>query len=66
MRAAGWPYESIPFRAALNDEHVAELVTFMRTSWGNDAALVKAGQVAALRAKTDPVRYEELDLLRMR
>jgi mono/diheme cytochrome c family protein len=50
----------------LNDEHVAELLTFVRTSWGNDAAPVKAGQVAALRAKTDPVRYEELDLLRMR
>jgi mono/diheme cytochrome c family protein len=59
-------YRMIPFRAALNDEHVAELLTFVRTSWGNDAAPVKAGQVAALRAKTDPVRYEELDLLRMR
>jgi thiosulfate dehydrogenase len=50
----------------LNDEHVAELLTFVRTSWGNDAAPVNAGQVAALRAETDPVRYEELDLLRMR
>ena len=59
-------YRMIPFRAALNDEHVAELLTFVRTSWGNDAAAVKAGQVAAVRAKTDPVRYEELDLLRMR
>jgi len=59
-------YRMIPFRAALNDEHVAELLSFVRTSWGNDAAAVSADQVAALRANTDPVRYEELDLLRMR
>jgi mono/diheme cytochrome c family protein len=59
-------YRMIPFRASLNDERVAELLTFVRTSWGNDAAPVKAGQVAAIRANTDPVRYEELDLLRMR
>jgi mono/diheme cytochrome c family protein len=59
-------YRMIPFRAALNDEHVAELLTFVRTSWGNEAAPVQPGQVAELRAKTDPVRYEELDLLRMR
>jgi mono/diheme cytochrome c family protein len=59
-------YRMIPFRAALNDQHVAELLTFIRTSWGNDAAPATPKQVAALRAKTDPVRYEELDLLRMR
>jgi len=59
-------YRMIPFRAAFNDERVAELVTFIRTAWGNNAAPVNAEQVAALRAKTDPVRYQDLDLLRMR
>src|ERR1700728_1193576 len=59
-------YRMIPFRDQLNDRQLADVVSFIRTSWGNKAAVVTPGQVSKLREKTDPVRYYELDLLRMR
>jgi alcohol dehydrogenase (quinone), cytochrome c subunit len=59
-------YRMISFRDSLNDRQVADVVNFIRSSWGNNAAAVTAKKVGELRAKTDPVRYEELDLLRMR
>jgi mono/diheme cytochrome c family protein len=59
-------YRMIAFRDQFNDSQLAEVVNFMRTSWGNKSALVTSSEVAKLRDKTDPVRYYELDLLRMR
>jgi hypothetical protein len=59
-------YRMIPFRDQLNDGQLAEVVSFIRTSWGNKAAAVSPRQVGKIRDKTDPVRYYELDLLRMR
>jgi len=59
-------YRMIAFRDQFNDGQLAEVVNFMRTSWGNRSAVVTSSQVAKLRDKTDPVRYYEIDLLRMR
>jgi alcohol dehydrogenase (quinone), cytochrome c subunit len=59
-------YRMISFRTTLNDQQLADVVSFIRSAWGNHAAAVSPNQVTKLRAKTDPVRYEELDLLRMR
>jgi mono/diheme cytochrome c family protein len=59
-------YRMIGFRDQFNDRQLAEVVNFIRSSWGNKAAVVSPRQVAKLRDKTDPVRYYELDLLRMR
>jgi mono/diheme cytochrome c family protein len=59
-------YRMIPFRDQFDDRQLAEIVSFVRASWGNKAAAVTPGQVAGVREKTDPVRYYELDLLRMR
>jgi mono/diheme cytochrome c family protein len=66
--AGGTPdaYRMVSFRTVLNDRQLADVVSFIRGAWGNAAAPVKDADVAGLRAKTDPVRYEELDLLRMR
>ncbi|RAU39504.1 cytochrome c [Pseudomonas sp. RIT412] len=38
------------FAWRLSDEEVAQLLTFIRSSWGNQAPAVSAGQVAQLRA----------------
>jgi len=38
------------FAWRLSDEEVAQLLTFIRSSWGNQAPAVNAGQVAKLRA----------------
>jgi mono/diheme cytochrome c family protein len=59
-------YRMIPFRDQFDDRQLAEIVSFVRASWGNKAAAVAPRQVAGVREKTDPVRYYELDLLRMR
>jgi mono/diheme cytochrome c family protein len=66
--AGGAPdaYRMVSFRTVLDDQQLADVVSFIRGAWGNGAAPVKADDVAALRGRTDPVRYEQLDLLRMR
>jgi len=56
MVVAGVPdsYRMTPFRVLLRDEQIAEILTFMRSSWGNDAPAVTAEEVAEIRADTDP------------
>jgi len=39
-----------PFDWRLNDQNVADVVTFIRSSWGNQASAVTAEQVAKIRA----------------
>lgn len=41
-----------PFAWRLNDQQIADLVNFIRTSWGNQGAPVNAEQVKALRKST--------------
>jgi alcohol dehydrogenase (quinone), cytochrome c subunit len=59
-------YRMVPFRRLLNDKQVADEVSYIRAAWGNHAGAVSPDVVKKLRAKTDPVHYEEIDLLRMR
>lgn len=40
-----------PFKSALSDSQIAEIVDHERSSWGNRSPLVTAVQVAAVRAK---------------
>jgi mono/diheme cytochrome c family protein len=46
-------YRMPPFRAVLNDQQVADVVTFIRNGWGNAAPPVTAAQVAEIRKATD-------------
>lgn len=39
--------------AANNDEWIADVLTFVRNSWGNQAAMVESDEVAALREATE-------------
>ena len=57
---AGIPdlYQMPQFRRELADGQIAALVSFIRTSWGNDAKAVTAADVAAIRSSTDFVRYK--------
>jgi mono/diheme cytochrome c family protein len=52
------------FRRVLDDQQVADVVSFIRKGWGNDAAPTTAAAVAAVRGKTDFVRYKA-QILRM-
>lgn len=40
-----------PFKDALSDEEIADVLTFVRSSWGNSAEPVDAATVADIRAK---------------
>ena len=53
------------FSASLNNQDVAEVVNFVRNSWGNQAPAVTAAQVAKLREATDPAS-DQVIVLKMR
>ena len=54
-----------PWGGSLDDEQIAQVSTYIRTSWGNDAAAVTADEVARVRAATkgrkNPWTAEELN-----
>jgi alcohol dehydrogenase (quinone), cytochrome c subunit len=41
------------FAWRLSNQEIAELLTFVRTSWGNQASRVTAGEVARVRGTLD-------------
>jgi mono/diheme cytochrome c family protein len=53
------------FRQQLSDQDIAEVVTFIRNGWGNQAPAVIAGQVVKLRKTTDP-NSDQVIILKMR
>lgn len=58
-------YRMPPYRAQLSDAEVAEVLTFLRSAWGNTGGAVKAEDVAKLRGETDPASPEVI-VLQMR
>jgi mono/diheme cytochrome c family protein len=58
-------YRMPQFRVLLNDQEIADVLTFMRRGWGHAAPAVDAARVKALRAVTDPAS-DEVVILRMR
>ena len=44
----------VPWGAVLNDEEIADVLTYVRNDWGNKAPFVTAEQVRAVRAKVPP------------
>jgi mono/diheme cytochrome c family protein len=51
-------YRMPQFRRELSDQEIADIVSFIRASWGNDTTSVTAHDVGAIRAATDFVRYK--------
>ena len=58
-------YRMPQFRVQLNDEQIAEVLSFVRSSWGNDAGAVSTEQVKKLRPATDP-SSDQVIVLKMR
>jgi mono/diheme cytochrome c family protein len=54
-----------PFRVLLSDQDIADIATFVRSSWGNNGSGVAARQVQALRDATDPTS-DHVIVLRLR
>jgi mono/diheme cytochrome c family protein len=65
--AKGTPdaYRMPQFRQQLSDQDAADVITFMRNRWGNQAPAVTATQVAKLRKTTNPTS-DQVIILRMR
>jgi mono/diheme cytochrome c family protein len=58
-------YRMPQFRIQLNDEHIAEVLSFVRGAWGNDAGAVSTDEVKKLRPATDP-SSDQVIVLKMR
>jgi mono/diheme cytochrome c family protein len=58
-------YRMPQFRIQLSDEQIAQVLSFVRGAWGNDAGALKADQVKNLRPVTDP-SSDRVIILRMR
>ena len=54
-----------PFRVLLSDQQIADIASFVRSSWGNNGSAVSAGEVRALRDATDPTS-DHVIVLRLR
>jgi mono/diheme cytochrome c family protein len=58
-------YRMPQFRVMLSDEKIAEVVSFIRTSWGNKTGTVTAKDVAKIRGETNPAS-DRVEVLRMK
>jgi alcohol dehydrogenase (quinone), cytochrome c subunit len=58
-------YRMPQFRIQLNDEQIAQVLSFVRRAWGNDAKAVSTDQVKKLRPVTDP-SSDRVIVLKMR
>tara|TARA_R110000824_G_scaffold52692_4_gene146132 strand:- start:64037 stop:65377 length:1341 start_codon:yes stop_codon:yes gene_type:complete len=54
------------FRLLLNDQQIADVLSYIRSSWGNEASAVSPEQVARVRAATDPTQNDDIFVLRMK
>jgi alcohol dehydrogenase (quinone), cytochrome c subunit len=59
------PYRMPQFRQQYSDQEIADVVTFIRNGWGNQAPAVTAPEVANLRKTTDPTS-DQVIILKMR
>lgn len=58
-------YRMPPFRAHLSDQEVADVLSFVRSSWGNKGGPVTPQDVKALRERTNPASSNVI-ILQMR
>ena len=65
--AAGVPdaYRMPAFREQLSDTEIAQVLTYMRSTWGNAGGAVDAKDVSKLRGHTDPASSSPI-ILHMR
>ncbi|MDG2090324.1 MAG: cytochrome c [Gammaproteobacteria bacterium] len=54
------------FRQLLNDQQIADVLTYIRSAWGNSASAIRIDDVAEIRAATDPTQNDDIFVLRMK
>ena len=55
-------YRMPPFRNQLSDQQIADVLSYVRSSWGNTGGAVPAKAVRKLRKRTDPASSEVIVL----
>lgn len=58
-------YRMPPFRKQLSDQEIADVLTFVRTSWGNKGGAVNPDEVKRMRERTNPASSNVI-ILQMR
>lgn len=58
-------YRMPQFRLQLTDQQIADVVSFVRSGWGNQASAATADAVASMRKTTDPTS-DQVIILKMR
>lgn len=58
-------YKMPQYRVLLTDQEIADVVSFLRSGWGNAATKVTAAEVAEMRKATDPAS-DQVHILRMK
>lgn len=58
-------YRMPPYRKQLSDEQTADVLNYIRTSWGNKGELIDSKAVGEMREKTDPAS-SNVTILQMR
>lgn len=58
-------YRMPQFRLQYSDQQIADVISFIRNGWGNQAPAITAAEVAKLRKTTDPTS-DQVIILRMR
>lgn len=59
------PYDMPAYRVLLNDQEIADVVTYIRNAWGNNAAGVDASTVATIRSNT-AFQSDDVVILKMK
>jgi mono/diheme cytochrome c family protein len=54
VKGKDWNLTMVPWKDTFDDEHIAAVLTYIRSSWGNNASLVSPAQVAAARKDVHP------------
>ena len=65
VRGSPDPYRMPQFRQQYSDQEIADVVTFIRNGWGNQAPAITAAEVGTLRKTTDPTS-DRVIILKMR
>ncbi|MGZ4961210.1 MAG: c-type cytochrome [Limisphaerales bacterium] len=52
VKGQQWNLNMVPWKTSFDDEKIAQILSYVRSSWGNNASVVKPEQVKEIRAKT--------------
>lgn len=65
VKGKEWNLNMLAWRDTYDDKHIAAVLTYIRSNWGNNAPPVKPEQVAAARKEVHPGPMTSPELLQI-